>query len=97
MSYLKDYNLSDEDLQEIYDNLSDEEWILITGSSSKIKEILDYLTSLGITNVKDMFLYKMNIFYQHADDLENYIKKSEIPDIIDKLKESVLNFDLLGL
>ena len=40
MSYLKDYNLSDEDLQEIYDNLSDEEWILITGSSSKIKEIL---------------------------------------------------------
>ena len=66
MSYLKDYNLSDEDLQEIYDNLSDEEWILITGSSSKIKEILDYLTSLGITNVKDMFLYKMNIFYQHT-------------------------------
>ena len=44
-----------------------------------------------------MFLYKMNIFYQHADDLENYIKKSEISDIIDKLKESVLNFDLLGL
>ena len=97
MNYLKKYGLSDDDLQEIYDNLSDEDWMMVTNMSTRVERILDYFTALGINNFKDMFIYKVNIFYQHVDDLQKYISESEVPNIIEKLKEDINNFELLGL
>lgn len=97
MNYLKKYGLTDEDIDEIYDNLSDEDWYTINCMDTRVKKILDYFNSLGITNFKDMFIYKPNIFNQHVDEIENYINESNIPDIVEKLKEDVTNFDLLGI
>lgn len=97
MDYLKKYNLTDEDLQEIYENLSYENWSNITGSSTKVKGVLDYLASIGITNFKDIFLYKPSVFYLYAEDIKKYIEECEYPDIIEKLKEDIYNFELFGL
>ncbi len=97
MNYLKKYGLTDEDIDEIYDSLSDEDWYTINCMDTRVEKILKYFKSLGITNFKDMFIYKPNIFNQHVDEIENYINESNIPDIIEKLKEDVTNFDLLGI
>ena len=70
MKYLKEFNLSDSDLQEIYDKLSDEEWQYITTTKVQIKELLRYFTSIGITNIKDIFLHRPDILHQYADDTQ---------------------------
>lgn len=97
MKYLKEFNLSDSDLQEIYDKLSDEEWQYVTTTKVQIKELLRYFTSIGITNIKDIFLHRPDILYQYADDMKSYIENCNIPDIIEKIKNDVSNFDLLNL
>ena len=96
MIYLKEYNLSDEDLQEIYDSLSDENWYNITTYESRVCDLLDYFKSIGITNFKDIFLTKPNIFYKNAKEMRKYIEDSNIPDLIDKINEDAINFDLIG-
>lgn len=96
MKYLKEYNLSDEDLQEIYDSLSDENWYNITTYESRVCGLLDYFKSIGITNFKDIFLTKPHVFYKNAKEMRKYIEDANIPDLIDRINEDAINFELIG-
>ena len=96
MKYLKEYNLSDEDLQEIYDNLSDEEWYNITTFESRVCDLLNYFKSIGITNFKDILLNRPIVFYKNAKEMRKYIENSNIPDLIDRINEDAINFELIG-
>ena len=97
MNYLKQFNLSDDDLNEIYDSLSDEDWQFVSATKIQIEDLLEYLISIGITNIKDIFLYRPNVLYQYAEDMEQYIKDCKDEDIVNKINEDVENFELLGL
>ncbi len=97
MNYLKQFNLSDDDLNEIYDSLSDEDWQFVSATKIQIEDLLEYLISIGITNIKDIFLYRPNVLYQYAEDMEQYIKDCKDKDIVSKINEDVENFELLGL
>lgn len=97
MKYLIDYNLTEKDIEDINESLSEEEWIMLTTSTSRIEEILDYLQSLGITDFKELFINKTNVLYQNVEKIEKKINECNIPDIIEKLQENIYNFDLLDL
>ena len=97
MKYLIDYNLTEKDIEDINKTLSEEEWIMLTTSTSRIEEILDYLQSLGITDFKELFINKTNVLYQNVDKIEKKINECNIPNIIEKLQENIHNFDLLDL
>lgn len=97
MKYLIDYNLTEKDIEDINNTLSEEEWIMLTTSTSRIEEILDYLQSLGITDFKELFINKTNVLYQNVDKIEKKINECNIPNIIEKLQENIHNFDLLDL
>ena len=97
MKYLIDYNLSEKDIEDINKTLSEEDWIMLTTSTSRIEEILDYLQSLGITDFKELFINKTNVLYQNVDKIEKKINECNIPNIIEKLQDNIHNFDLLDL
>ena len=69
MKYLIDYNLTEKDIEDINKTLSEEEWIMLTTSTSRIEEILDYLQSLGITDFKELFINKTNVLYQNVEKI----------------------------
>lgn len=93
MMYLKEFNLTDTDLDEIYNNLSNEDWVYITSRKYRIIDLLNVLKELGFNNFKDLLMYKTNILYQDIDELENKIKSS---NLIAKLNEDINNFNLLN-
>ncbi len=97
MNYLKEFSLSNNDLDEIYESLSNEDWQFVTATKTQIKQLLRYLVSIGITNIKDIFLYRPNVLYEYADDVKKYIEESNVSDIVEKINEDIENFDLLGL
>ena len=97
MKYLIDYNLTEKDIEDINESLSEEEWIMLTTSTSRIEEILDYLQSLGITDFKELFINRRNVLYQNVEKIEKKINECNTPDIIEKLQENIHNFDLLDL
>jgi hypothetical protein len=49
----------------------------------KVIKILDYLLSIGINNIHDILMYKINIFYEDIDYIKKSIEENEINNIIE--------------
>ncbi len=67
MKYLKKYGLSLNDIKEIEESLDDMDLNLLYVNEDKVISILDYLVSIGFTNIKELLMYKSNLFYIKLD------------------------------
>lgn len=94
MNYIKNYGLTDEDIKEIEEYLSDEDINNYYVSELRVAEILDYLKSLGIKNIKDILMYKSSIFYESVNTIKKNIPNDKI--IIELINEDYQNLDRLG-
>ena len=95
MDYLKEYGLSDEDIKEVHESLSYEDWVQISSMKSVVREDIEYFLSLGITNIKDILMGAPYMFYHPAARIKRMVEECQNPDIVELLKEDPINFDLL--
>lgn len=97
MEYLKKFNLTDEDLIEIKNSVDEMDLNEITMKEEKIETILKYFISIGITNIKDIIIYKTYLLYDDIDNIKDKINKYSNINIIKLINEDAINFDLIGL
>ncbi len=95
MDYLKKFGLSDTDIEEISNNLTEDEYQTIEFYKSRVSKDIDYLKELGITDIKGIFMNCAYIFNYFASELKEAIEKCEVPNIIELLREDVSNFELV--
>ena len=96
MKYLKKYGLSLNDIKEIEESLDDMDLNLLYVNEDKVISILDYLVSIGFTNVKELLMYKSNLFYIKLDVIIDIIRKDK-ENIIKEINEDVSYLDKVGL
>lgn len=53
-----------------------------------ILEIINYLRSIGIINIKDLIIYKTDIFLDNKDNIVNLFSKFNINDIVNKINNN---------
>ena len=97
MEYLKKYNLTDEDINDIINSIDEMDINEISMKESKIEEILRYFVSIGITNLKDIIIYKTYLLYDDVEVIKDKINKCGNINIIRLINEDAVNFDLIGL
>ncbi len=96
MKYLKKYGLSLNDIKKIEESLDDMDLNLLYVNEDKVISILDYLVSIGFTNVKELLMYKSNLFYIKLDVIIDRISKDK-ENIIKEINEDVSYLDKVGL
>jgi len=96
MEYLKKFNLTDDDLLEISESLDDMDYREIVNKENKIESILKYFISIGITNVKDIILYKSYILHDSLFVIKDKLENVSDMNIIRLINEDVNNFSLIG-
>lgn len=96
MKYLKKYGLSLNDIKEIEESLDDMDLNLLYVNEDKVISILDYLVSIGFTNIKELLMYKSNLFYIKLDVIIDRISKDK-ENIIKEINENVSYLDKVGL
>lgn len=96
MKYLKKYGLSLNDIKEIEESLDDMDLNLLYVNEDKVISILDYLVSIGFINVKELLMYKSNLFYIKLDVIIDRISKDK-ENIIKEINEDVSYLDKVGL
>ena len=96
MNYLKKYSLSNEDIKDIENNLDDMDINLLYVNEDKVIDIIDYLVSIGFTNIKDLLMYKTNLFYIKLDVIIARIDKDK-DNIINEINKDVNYLDKVGL
>ena len=93
MNYLKEYNLNDDDIKEIIDNIDDADYNEYVTKEDKIKSILDYFKSIGITNLKDLLMNKSYLFYETLEVIKNRIRK----ELVTYINEDIAYLDTIGI
>lgn len=96
MKYLKKYGLSLNDIKEMEESLDDMDLNLLYVNEDKVISILDYLVSIGFTNIKELLMYKSNLFYIKLDVIIDRISKDK-ENIIKEINEDVSYLDKVGL
>lgn len=96
MNYLKKYSLSNEDIKDIENNLDDMDINLLYVNEDKVIDIIDYLVSIGFTNIKDLLMYKTNLFYIKLDVIKARIDKDK-DNIINEINKDINYLDKVGL
>ncbi len=93
MDYLKNYNLSNEDIDEIINNIDENDKIEYDVHEENMCKILDYLTKREI-NIKPLLINKSYLFYTQSKVLidklnsisnDKLIKVNDDVDLIDEL------------
>lgn len=96
MKYLKKYGLSLNDIKQIEESLDDMDLNLLYVNEDKVISILDFLVSIGFTNVKELLMYKSNLFYIKLDVIIDRISKDK-ENIIKEINNDVNYLDKVGL
>ena len=89
-------NTASTDIKEIEESLDDMDLNLLYVNEDKVISILDYLVSIGFTNVKELLMYKSNLFYIKLDVIIDRISKDK-ENIIKEINEDVSYLDKVGL
>ena len=95
MRYLKEYGLSDEEIDRLYDNLSETEWNALAGARSRVEDIIEYLKEKGIKDIKEVLFEATYIFTYSLDELKDLFNNCPKENIVEKINEDIGNFDLL--
>ena len=81
MDYLKQYNLTDNDINEIINNLDEKDLLEYDVHEENITKILDYLVKRNI-NIKPLLMNKSYLFYADADKIISVLDSIEDKDLI---------------
>lgn len=92
IDFLNKYSLSKEDILEIKGHF-DETFIYNLGvMKNNVIGVLDYLQSIGVTNFKNLILYRCDLCFMDVDYLKGQISKYD-----EKLIVYIMNNDICDL
>ena len=100
MNYLKNYSLSDEEIEDVKRAIEEREVNIDTFlyNPEKIISILDLFVAIGVTNIYEIMMINPTMFCDTVDSVRNRINKYEDKDELARLiNEDVLNLALVGL
>ena len=95
MKYLTQYGLSDEEIDKLYEDINDDEWEALSGSRTRVEDILEYLKSIGITNIKEIILEAPHIFLCSLEEVKNGFDECEDSEIVSKINKDASNLSLV--
>ena len=96
MEYLKEYDFTDDDINELKEILDDNDINEIILEETLIKNMLDYLKNIGIKSVKDVLFMKPYIIYSSINAIDRAINNYD-GDIINLINEDIRNIELLDI
>lgn len=97
IDYLKKYNLTEEDINLLNSQLSEDIKNSLFVMKDNAETILDYLKELGVTNFKDLLLERIDICFFDLNYLKEKIEKYDkklIKFVIDNSVGDLLDFDI---
>ncbi len=95
MNYLKKFNLTNEDIKELEEELDDMDKVFINMHKNKITNIIELFNSKGF-NIKNILLYRSDIFYEEEDRIKKLLNSVD-SDTLSKIKNDISKLELIGL
>lgn len=97
MDFLMKYNITSEEIDKI-NKVNDKDILKnVIINQAKVKDIVDYLVSLGVKteSIRDLFLYQIGFFFRTKKEILESFEEYEIDSIVKSLNYDVNTVDLI--
>ena len=97
MDFLKKYNLTDEDIEEITKRNGESIVKNIILNKDNVIKVIDYLLEVGVNDsvIKDLFVEQIGMFFRTKEEIADVFDEYEIDSIIKSLNYDVNTVDLI--
>ena len=100
MDYLKNYNITEEQINDIEETIVDRgvNIDLFKYCSNKVKEILNLFVSIGVTNIYEIIIANPSMFCDTVDSIRKRINEfGNTSELARLINEDAENLSLVGL
>lgn len=89
MKFLSDYGISDDVIQKVISNNSEQTCMAAEWNIEKVVSSLDYLKKIGLEQINKVLINRFDILLRGRENLEKSIEKSKKENIIDLINEDI--------
>ena len=94
MEFLKDY-VSDDVIEDIISNNKDIVINDLVYNQDNVVMILNYLQELGIENINDILVEKIDFFFRDIDEVKKHFNRYDKDVIVKLINEDISNLDMV--
>jgi hypothetical protein len=98
MDFLKNYNLSDDDINIIKNNNYDSIINTVIFNKKYVIEVIDYLISIGIETptLAQMLSDRLDIFMKSVDDVKDAFERYNLSNMVTIINDDIANLKFLN-
>lgn len=97
MEYLKQFNLTDEDIDDICNTIDDMDINELIMHESRVMAIINYFNSIGLHDLKSILIVRPNLFYEDVEYIKSGFEKYGVEQAVSLINENIMNFDVINL
>lgn len=97
MEYLQRYNLTDSDINLFLETLEDRDIRELELNEERVSAILEYLLSIGITNLRDIICDRVYLLYDNLSFLQEKLEPYRDSSMISLINQNVMYLDTIGI
>ena len=96
IDFLKNANISDDVLIEIIKNNDETAIFDLSCNDEDAIEIIKYMRNIGVTNIDELLIYRIGIFFLTFAHFIKRLSKFNIPALVNHINDDYANIDIIN-
>lgn len=96
IDFLKDANITDDTIIEIMKNNNEASLFNLSCNDEDAIQIINYMRGIGITNIDELLIYRIDIFFITFEQFIKRLSKFNIPALVNHINDDYANIDIIN-
>lgn len=95
IDFLKDANITDKTIIEMMKNNNEASLFNLSCNDEDAIQIINYMRGTGITNIDELLIYRIDIFFLTFEQFIKRLSKFNVPVLVNLINENYANIDII--
>ena len=96
IDFLKDAGISNNVLVEMIKNNTETSIFDLSCNDEDAIEIIKYMRNIGVTNIDELLIYRIGIFFLTFEQFIKRLSKFNIPALVNHINDDYANIDIIN-
>ena len=96
IDFLKDANITDDTIIEIMKNNNEASLFNLYCNDEDAIQIINYMRGIGITNIDELLIYRIDIFFITFEQFIKRLSKFNVPILVNLINDNYANIDIIN-
>lgn len=96
IDFLKDANITDDTIIEIMKNNNEASLFNLSCNDEDAIQIINYIRGIGITNIDELLIYRIDIFFITFEQFIKRLSKFNVPILVNLINDNYANIDIIN-